>query len=169
MSIALSKKGFIWSSVVSGLLFLFFLGSTVYPLFLAYKHQLSWQAGEATVIQSSYSRDYGRLARTKLWHLLFPQYDARIRYRYSVDGKDYVGYTHKVILISESRAKSFVGRYSGKEAEISFDPAKPSSSVLSGVADFEGFLIGLAFSVLLLLLNFSNLKIMKKNLWRRKL
>lgn len=169
MSVSSSKRGFIWSIVISGSLFLIFLGLTIYPFVLAYERQSSWREGDAVVIQSGYSRDYGRLARTKLWHLLFPQYDAWIRYRYTVDGKGYVGYANKVFLISESRAKSFVERYSDKGADILFDPARPSVSAVTGVVDFEVFLVGLAFCVLLLILSITNLKIAKKHLWRRKL
>ncbi len=55
--------------------------------------------------------------------------DAVVTYSYAVNGKDYQG--NRVGFFSRDTAQQVVSRYpSGKQVEVFYDPANPSSAVL---------------------------------------
>ena len=114
------------------------------------------------------------LAASQLWHSVKgrvetssvhqtpgskPRYEARIRYRYQVDGRDHSG--ERITLGGEvrgarTRAEKWCEKYpEGREVDVFYDPASPDASCLErvhegGALELAGGVLGIALGVALL-------------------
>lgn len=100
----------------------------------------SWPAADGEVIQSSIARDSSRIRGGGYNHF----FQANVRYRYSVNGKQYesdtftFGVPHTFSTQAEAEAETT--KYSvGRHVEVRYDPSNPATaSVLPGTVP-EGF------------------------------